>query len=329
MAGLETLFIFEPYYKSVIWGGDKIAALKHRDNVRSDVGESWEISALPEYESVVADGEYKGLTITELIHRFGADLVGHHSYQTWGDTFPLLVKIIDAKKDLSIQVHPDDELAQSMHNSRGKAEMWYVMDAAPGSKIYSGMADSTDMERFSKESSDGSIIDSLACFPVEKGQFFYIPAGTVHAIGAGVLVAEIQETSDISYRIFDYDRVDNKGNRRPLHIENACKAVDLKSIARGPVALPDSSRPAIIDCNFFRVDYVKPSGENPPTMHFDAAQDSFSIIMAVHGDIRCLISGKSHLIPMGSTALIPACVKHFDVDAQDPFLIVSLPPQNS
>lgn len=324
----ETLFIFEPFYKSVIWGGDKIAALKHLNPSRSDIGESWEISAVPGYESVVAEGPFKGLTVTELIRRFGADIVGKYSYSLWGDTFPLLVKIIDAKKNLSIQVHPDDKLALSLHNSRGKTEMWYIMDAAPDSRIYSGLTDSTDIDDFCKKSADGSIIDSLACFPVKKGQFYYIPAGTVHAIGAGVMVVEIQETSDISYRIFDYDRLDNQGNRRPLHIDVARKAVDLQSGAKGPVALPDKSCPAVVDCEFFRVDYVDPLSSGCETERRKAADDSFSIIMAVHGDISCVIAGKRFFIPVGTTALVPACVDYFEISANQPYLIISLPHSN-
>lgn len=323
---IETLFRFEPFYKSVIWGGDKIAALKHLNPVRSDIGESWEISAVPGFESVVSEGDYKGWTITELIDRFGSDLVGENAFRLWGKTFPLLVKIIDAKMDLSIQVHPDDELAKTMHNSRGKTEMWYIIDAASDSKIYSGMADEADFEEFYRRSSDGSIIDSIASYPVEKGQFFFIPAGTVHAIGAGVLLAEIQETSDITYRIFDYNRVDAKGNRRPLHIDNACKAVDLEAKATGPVAMPDVSCPAVIDCKFFRVDYVKPESKDKKAIHLNAAEDSFSIVMAVHGDITCAIAGKDFTIPKGSTALVPACVPHFDIVTDDPFLVISLPP---
>lgn len=326
MTAIETLFRFEPFYKSVIWGGDKIAALKDLAPLRSDVGESWEISAVPGFESIVSEGSYKGWTITKLIEKFGADLVGHHAYELWGNTFPLLVKIIDAKMDLSIQVHPDDELAKTMHNSRGKTEMWYIIDAASDSKIYSGMTVSSDFDEFCRRSNDGSIMDSIASFPVEKGQFFFIPAGTVHAIGAGVLLAEIQETSDITYRIFDYNRVDAQGNRRPLHIDNACKAVNLEAKAKGPVAMPAVSHPAVIDCKFFRVDYVKPANKCGETLHIDAAPDSFSIVMAVHGDISCTIAGKEYVISKGSTALVPACVPYFDIRAFDPFLIISLPP---
>lgn len=322
MKELQTLFLFEPYFKSVIWGGEKIAALKRLAANDEPIGESWEISAVPGFESVVAEGKFKGLRINELISRYGEALVGRYSFDKWGHSFPILVKFIDARESLSIQVHPDEELAGRVHNSRGKTEMWYVMDAAPGSVIYSGWNKSMDKENFRKKSADGSILNSLASFPVKKGQFYFIPAGTVHAIGEGVMVAEIQETSDISYRIYDYNRKDNTGRERPLHIEAASKAVNLSEPAQGPLLVADDS--TVVSCEFFKVDYISPTTQSG--RRFDAAEESFSILMALHDGIDCMIAGEKYHIPVGSTALIPACVSQFEIISKEPFLLVSMPP---
>ena len=326
MTELQTLFLFEPYYKSVIWGGEKIAALKCLNPSKKEIGESWEISAVPGFESIVANGKYKGLTIKDLINKFGKEIVGEGPINKWGNTFPLLIKIIDAAKDLSIQVHPDDSLAAKLHNARGKTEMWYIIDAAPDSVIYSGLENNTDEESFRKMAEDGTIINSLSAYPVKKGQFYYIPAGTVHAIGAGVMVAEIQETSDISYRIFDYNRVDSEGNTRPLHIDAAVQAINFSSEIKEPVCTPESSCTGIIESDFFNVDFIKPDKGNKKPLTLKGAKDSFSILIAVHSPLKCNISGNIFDIPLGSSALIPACVNSFEIEADEAFLRVSLPP---
>lgn len=325
MTELQTLLRFEPYYKSVIWGGDKIAALKSLDLAGGSIGESWEISAVPGFESRVAEGVFKGITITELIRRYGSALVGRKVYERWGDTFPLLIKFIDARNDLSIQVHPDDEMAHALHGSHGKTEMWYVIDAEPGAAIYAGLTHEMEVRDFCSMASDGSIIGSVARFNASRGQFYYIPAGTVHAIGAGSLVAEIQETSDISYRIYDYGRVDSDGNCRPLHMEEARKALDMSSLSRGPLGVPDEENVNIIECDFFSVDYVRPREEHGQVVDFADSRDSFSVIMAVHGDLECGIGSQSFILPKGNTGLIPAAVEKFTVRSSRPFLVVSLP----
>ena len=323
MTQLETLFFFEPYYKSVIWGGDKISALKRLVPAKTQIGESWEISAVPGHESIVAQGDFKGTNITDLIKKFGPLLVGQHAFDTWGYTFPLLVKIIDAKENLSVQVHPDDSLANELHNTKGKTEMWYVIDAEEDSKIFSGFSAKRNCPDVSTLLENSSIVDSLASFSARKGEFYYIPAGTIHAIGAGTMVAEIQETSDISYRIYDYNRVDKSGEQRPLHIANASKALDFNSKDCGPIALPSSTELGVVESEFFKIDFYKPEG-NVSAVH-KRAHDSFSIIMAVHGDLECKIGEKDFLIRKGSTALVPACVKEYLICAHAPYLIVSMP----
>lgn len=324
MTELNTLLTFEPYFKPVLWGGDRIAALKHIESPRCDIGESWEISAIPGHESVVADGVFKGLSITELVGRYGASLVGSEVVAKWGDTFPLLIKFIDARHDLSVQVHPDDEMALRCHCSRGKTEMWYVIDAEPGAVIYAGFPRTTTPESFFRSASEGTALESLSRFEAEKGQFYYIPAGTVHAIGAGVLIAEIQETSDISYRIYDYGRKDSDGNARRLHIDEAREAIDFRPDTWNPCTVPDKSKANIIECDFFRVDYITPSQGLPVTFENPESR-SFSIIMAVHGDIVCRIGDSSFSLPVGHTGLVPASVASFSVKSDTPFLIISHP----
>lgn len=324
MTELNTLLTFEPYFKPVLWGGDRIAALKHIESPRRDIGESWEISAVPGHESVVADGPLKGQSITALVDRYGASLVGTEVAEKWGNLFPLLIKFIDARRDLSVQVHPDDEMALRCHSSRGKTEMWYVVDADPGSVIYAGFPRETSPESFFRSAHDGTLLDNVSRFEASRGQFYYIPAGTVHAIGAGVLIAEIQETSDISYRIYDYGRKDSDGNMRRLHIDEAREAIDFRPDTWNPCRIPDESNANIIECDFFRVDYITPSSGSPVTFE-NPESGSFSIIMAVHGDLVCRIGGTPFSLPIGHTGLVPASVRSFSVESGQPFLLVSHP----
>lgn len=329
MTELQTLLRFEPYFKSVIWGGDRIAKLKSLCLPDHRIGESWEISALPGFESRVASGSFKGLTICELVKRFKANLVGDDVYSRWGDTFPLLIKFIDAQSNLSIQVHPDDVIALKHHGTLGKTEMWYIVDAAPDSMIYAGLKESMTSDLFLSKAIDGSIMDSVTGFNASKGQFYFIPAGTVHAIGAGTFVAEIQETSDVSYRIYDYDRIDSNGKKRTLHIDEACKALDMSSLSKEPIDLQNVTDASVIKSEFFSVDYINPLKNGNDLIRMTGVPGSFSVIMAVHGDIECVIGSKSFPLPIGNTGLIPADVSAYSVRSKFPFLLISLPKINS
>lgn len=324
MTELNTLLTFVPYFKPVLWGGDKIAVLKQIESPRADIGESWEISAVPGHESIVNDGPLKGASITQLVERFGERLVGKKVIEKWGNTFPLLIKFIDARKNLSVQVHPNDEIAKKSHASRGKTEMWYIVDAEPNAVIYAGFSKATSPESFFTSVADGSVLDNICRFNAEKGQFFYIPAGTIHAIGAGVLIAEIQETSDISYRIFDYDRKDSDGNPRRLHVDEARNAIDFSLDTWNPCKIPQQTKANIIDCDFFRVDFITPKSAQPLVFE-NPDSDSFFIIMAVHGDIVCNIGDSKFALPLGHTGLIPAAVNSFSIQSDNPFLLVSHP----
>lgn len=304
-------FKFVPQLKSVLWGGEKIIPLKGLVSDQKSVGESWEISGVPGHESVVADGSDAGKTLPELIRKYKGALVGNAVYDKFGDMFPLLIKIIDAAKDLSVQVHPDDNLAERRHGSLGKTEMWYIVDTAPGAKIYAGLSKPITPFDYEELVKDKEIMDVVACHESHPGDVFFLPAGRIHAIGAGNLLAEIQETSDITYRVYDFDRRDAQGNLRQLHTEEAKDAIDYKvyadykthydSEAKGDVEL--------VKCGHFDVHKVAVDGDSHVTAHID----SFMVIMCLDGKCDIVTDGGAVTpIDKGETILIPASIKSIE-----------------
>ena len=221
---------FEPILKQTLWGGDKIIPFKHLNSDLKGVGESWEISGVEDNESVVANGPDKGLTLADMVRRYREELVGEANYARFGNKFPLLIKFIDAKQDLSIQVHPADDLAKNVHNSMGKTEMWYVISAQEGAGLYSGFSKQITPDEYVERVENNTIMDVLQFHPVKSGDVFFLPAGRIHAIGKGIFIAEIQQTSDITYRIYDYNRKDANGKGRELHTALAKDAIDYKCI---------------------------------------------------------------------------------------------------
>ncbi len=219
---------FRPILNSMIWGGEQIIPFKGLASDQKMVGESWELSGVEGSESKVANGELEGYTISQILSEQGEALIGKENYKRFGNEFPLLIKFIDAKQDLSIQVHPDDELAATIHNSKGKTEMWYVVDKAEGARLRSGFNKSVTTEEYVKSVEEDRVTDLLAEYDVEKGDVFFLPAGRIHSIGAGCFIAEIQQTSNITYRIYDFNRTDSEGNRRELHTEFAKDAIDYR-----------------------------------------------------------------------------------------------------
>ena len=219
-------FKFNPILKSTIWGGEKIIPFKHLNIEQPQVGESWEISNVPGDESVVANGTEAGKNLSQLVKEYKGSLVGESNYQRFGDNFPLLIKFIDACDDLSIQVHPDDELAKKRHNSMGKTEMWYVIDNAGGkAHLRSGLSKKITPDEYAAMIADNTICDALADYAVQPGDVFFLPAGRIHSIGAGCFIAEIQQTSNVTYRIYDFNRKDKNGNTRELHTELSKDAI--------------------------------------------------------------------------------------------------------
>ena len=220
------MYLFHPILKEVLWGGAAICPFKGLPADPRRIGESWEVSDVEGRRSVVSGGSESGTPLDELIRRHGADLVGRSVMERFGERFPLLIKFIDAHDDLSVQVHPDDELARQRHDSFGKTEMWYVVQATPGAALYSGFSRPIDADEFRHRVEEGTIMEVLRRYEVCPGDVFFLPAGRVHAIGAGCFVAEIQQTSDVTYRIYDYDRRDADGRPRELHIAQALDAID-------------------------------------------------------------------------------------------------------
>ncbi|MBN4082894.1 class I mannose-6-phosphate isomerase, partial [bacterium AH-315-A23] len=220
---------FEPILKDKIWGGEKLKTLFNKKSTRKDIGESWEVSDVNGNVSVVTNGDLKGKTLQEILRLYKDQLVGENVYKNFGDNFPLLIKFIDAKEALSIQVHPNDDLAKERHNSFGKTEMWYVMQAEDEGDLIVGFNKDSSKEEYVEHLENKKLLEILNQEKVKKGDVYFIPTGRIHAIGAGVLLAEIQQTSDITYRVYDWDRLDDEGNSRELHTELALDAIDYSS----------------------------------------------------------------------------------------------------
>lgn len=298
---------FAPYLKSVIWGGEQIAPYKGIETSQHEIGESWEISGVPGHVSVVDRGPLKGKTLSELIDIYGADLVGADVYKKYGKEFPLLIKIIDAKADLSVQVHPDDELAHKRHNCPGKTEMWYIMKTAPGAKIYAGLKEKITPDEYERRVADNSIMDVIAAYDSAPGDVFFLPAGRIHAIGAGNLLAEIQETSDITYRIYDYDRRGADGKPRELHTEQARDAIDYTvypDYRNAPVSSSEKDAD-LVNCSHFDVRRILLDGISEQQMNH--TRRSFMIVMCLEGSaVLSYSDGKTVEISRGETLLFPA-----------------------
>ena len=305
---------FEPILKQTLWGGDKIIPFKHLNETLPNVGESWEVSAVEGSESVVANGADKGYTLPEMVRKYKEELVGEANYARFGNKFPLLIKFIDAKLDLSIQVHPGDELAKKRHNSFGKNEMWYVIAADKGPKLISGFAEEITPKEYKDRVHNGTFAEVLQTCAIEPGDVFYVPAGRVHGIGAGAFVAEIQQTSDITYRIFDYNRKDKDGKSRELHTSQAMDAINFSDVQ-----------------DDFRTEYERIQNEpvemvaSPyfTTSLYDMTEeitcdyselDSFVIFICVEGSCRLTDDNQNEItLRAGETVLLPAAVQEVTI----------------
>lgn len=300
-------FKFKPILKEIIWGGDEIYRFKKLHPERRGIGESWEISHVKDNVSIVANGELKGKSLEELIAIYGERLVGKTTLNTFGSMFPLLVKFIDARDALSVQVHPNDELAQKRHHSSGKTEMWYVIKAVPGAYLYSGFSQAITPEQYLKSLEDGTFINYLQKHEVKSGDVFFLPAGRVHAIGAGCFIAEIQQTSNITYRIYDYNRKDAHGNPRELHTEPAKDAIDYKVYPDYKLSYtpePNGIR-TLISCPYFTAGLIE--SDRDTTVRVIDSNDSFSIYICMEGSARLTDNGGGRTeIRQGETILFPA-----------------------
>jgi len=297
---------FEPILKEIIWGGDEICRFKNLQPLRSGIGESWELSHVKNNVSIVADEELKGKSLEELIEIYRERLLGEKVIQRFGLTFPLLIKFIDAREPLSVQVHPDDALANRRHGSFGKTEMWYVIHAAPDAFLYSGFARAITPDEYVRSLEEDTFVTYLQRHNVKPGDVFFLPAGRVHAIGAGCFIAEIQQTSDITYRIYDYNRKDANGNSRELHTELAKDAIDYKLYSDYKLDYIAKQQPiqSLISCPYFTVNVIEGQrGDSVQTSH----PDSFTIYICLAGNAQLTDgTGYSAEIRQGETVLLPA-----------------------
>ena len=302
---------FQPILKDKIWGGEKLKTYFNKVSDSKTLGESWEVSAVPGDISVVSNGELKGETLQEILEYFKSDLLGEKNYQRFGNEFPLLIKFIDAKDDLSIQLHPNDELAMKRHNSFGKTEMWYVMQADTDANLIVGFNQDMDKETYLKHLEDKSLIKILNFDKVKEGDTYFIEAGRIHAIGAGVLLAEIQQTSDITYRVYDWDRADAQGNERELHNDIAIDAFDfnLNDDFRVCYNKDKNVSNEMVNCPFFVTNFI----ELNKTLKIENTHDSFMIYMCVDGEFEVSTAFSTLKLSKGETVLIPAAVKNYSL----------------
>lgn len=306
---------FTPIFKSVIWGGKRIAEYKGLPSQGDHVGESWELSPMKGNESVVSEGEYKGKTLPELMASHGKEIMGERLFEKYGTHFPLLIKFIDSTDDLSIQVHPDDALAKERHNSLGKTEMWYSVNPAEGAYLYAGFKEQITPEQFRSKVADNTIVDVLGKYFTKPGDVFFLPAGRVHSIGRGNFVLEIQEASDITYRIYDYDRRDAQGNPRQLHIEESVDAITYDDTAMSVAHFePKADEEVVLEkCPFFTTTLMNVSEKK----HLElAGRDSFSVVIATKGNaVITDPEGRKTELPQGCTVLVPATMASIDIEA--------------
>lgn len=304
MSGLYPLK-FEPICLEKIWGGNRLKTLLNKKYDSKNCGESWEISGVEGNISVVANGFLKGNDLSELIEIYMGDLVGDKVYEKFGNEFPLLIKFIDAQDDLSIQVHPNDELSKERHNAFGKTEMWYVLDAANGALINSGFNQPVDKEKYLECLENGNLINLLKYDEAKVGDVFFIPAGRVHAIGKGSMVAEIQQTSDVTYRIFDYNRKDDKGNERELHTEQALDAIDFSYLDDYKTNYKTELNKSveIVKCEYFTTNIIE---LNQPVEKDYSLLDSFVIYITLEGDYEIETAEGTEKVCKGETILVPA-----------------------
>lgn len=303
---------FEGIYKSKIWGGNKLKGILNKaieDN--EPIGESWEISGVQGNLSVVSNGFLAGNNIEELIEIYLGDLVGDRIYETFGNEFPLLLKFIDANDFLSIQVHPDDELARERHNSYGKTEMWYVVQADKDSELIAGFNQEMSKEKYLQHFGSGTLREILNFEKVKGGDVFFMPAGKVHATGPGILFAEIQQTSDITYRIYDWDRTDSNGEARELHTELAIDAINF-SFADQHKKMYDvieNETSEVVNCEFFTTNIMEISKLVEKDYNW---LDSFVVYMVIEGDVELVYSENNdkELVKKGETILLPAILKN-------------------
>ena len=311
---------FQPLLKQTLWGGDKIVTFKHLDSQLENVGESWEISGVKDNETIVKEGQLKGKSLNEVVAELKDRLVGKENYQRFGDEFPLLIKFIDARQDLSIQVHPNDEIAHKQGKPHGKTEMWYLMESEPGAKLYCGLKKQITPDQYKEMVDNDTICDALAQYEVKEGDCFFLPAGRIHAIGPGCFLAEIQQTSDVTYRIYDYKRKDKNGNYRELHTKLAAESINyqVENDYRTHYVGRLNKGVSLVQCPYFCTAVYDLN--EPMTLDYSEL-DSFVILIGLKGEGKIIDNeGNEVSIMAGDTLLIPATTETLSVSGTIKFL---------
>ncbi|WP_318643211.1 type I phosphomannose isomerase catalytic subunit [Flavobacterium ardleyense] len=299
---------FVPILKEKIWGGQKLNTLLNKGQEQDGVGESWELSAVEGSESIISNGVYKGRSIVNLINEFPKEILGSSVYYSFGTKFPLLFKFIDAKDDLSIQVHPNNKLALERHNCLGKTEMWYIMQADSNAELVVGFNKDTDRQTYISALENKDLLPLLNEVKVQKGDVFFLETGTVHAIRAGVFLAEIQQSSDITYRVYDWNRKDKDGQFRELHTDLALDAINYNaSNAKVNYVTIDNQRNILVKSPFFTTNIIPLDGE----MVVFHMGEYFKVYMCVEGDFQIRYQSDTYNYTKGDTVLIPANMVDF------------------
>ena len=316
---MESIYKFTPVLKSVIWGGDKISHMKGLDIADEKIGESWELSGVPGHETRVCGGEDTGLTVSQLIAKYGEELLGIKSVARYGMEMPLLIKVIDARQNLSVQVHPDEEMARREHECHGKTEMWYVMDAGEDAFLYYGFRREISREEFEERIRKDTLLEVLNAVPVQKGDVLFIESGTIHAIGKNILIAEIQQNSNVTYRVYDYGRVGKDGKKRDLHIEKA-----LAVTRRIPIIKDNSSYPHVADCDYFTVDKLNLDGSVLGKIEGVVTDKSFASILFLDGSGKISSGGETEEYKKGDSILLTAGSGAYTIEGSCDALVTTI-----
>lgn len=305
---------FNALLKSTLWGGDKIIPFKNLDIQQENVGESWEISGVKDNETIVADGPYAGKKLNELVEELKGKLVGEDNYQRFGNEFPLLIKFIDARQDLSIQVHPTDEIAKMQGKERGKTEMWYLMDSDKDATLLCGLKKKITPEEYAQMVENDTIVDAIDRYEVKEGDCFFLPAGRIHAIGTGCFLAEIQQTSDVTYRIYDFKRKDKNGNYRQLHTKEAAECINytVEDDYRTHYEHKKNEGVTLVECPYFTTAVY--DLDEPMTLDYSEL-DSFIILIGLKGEGTIIDNeGNTVTISAGESILVPATTDTLKVE---------------
>lgn len=321
---ISSLYKFDYYLKNVIWGGSKISVYKDIALPDNDIGECWEISAVEGHESSVVGGADDGLPLHKLIEKYGEKIVGRATYAKFGNEFPILIKILDTRDRLSVQVHPPEELALERHNSHGKTEMWYVVESEEGAHIHAGFNRDLTLEEYRTLVKEGNLIGAVNCFYPKVGEIYLIEPGTVHAIGAGNLLIEVQQTSDITYRIFDYNRTDKDGNLRELHTDLAIEAINFKAnhhVKQTPEIISHDT--AVLTAGHcFNATKITIDGCKSIDL---SNSDCFMILMSITSDVTVKANGTTEKLPRGHAILVPAFVSEVEINGNGEVMAVTMP----